>query len=144
MSGFVCIDASVAAKWVLVEDHTDLALKMYMDCLRDEISIVVPPHMRIEVVNSIRKQVARSLITAETAEEYLSDFMRFVVLTTEPNGLYLQAMRIAEQYNRPTAYDANYIALAQIYECDLWTADQRLLNALGGRLPFLKALGDYR
>jgi len=28
-----------------------------------------------------------------------------------------------------TAYDAAYIALAEILNCELWTADQKLANA---------------
>jgi predicted nucleic acid-binding protein len=35
------------------------------------------------------------------------------------------------------------VALAQHLGCDLWTADQRILRAVGGRLPFVRYVGDY-
>jgi predicted nucleic acid-binding protein len=33
---------------------------------------------------------------------------------------------------RASAYDSYYLALAQVLECDFWTADKRLFNALQG------------
>jgi predicted nucleic acid-binding protein len=38
----------------------------------------------------------------------------------------------------------HYIALAELLGATLWTADQRLLRALSGRLPFVRWIADYR
>lgn len=44
----------------------------------------------------------------------------------------LRFMRRAYQLRaNVTAYDAAYVALAEILSCELWTADQRLANASG-------------
>ena len=59
-------------------------------------------------------------------------------------GLYERALSLAEQFNRPTVYDTHYVALAEIAGCDFWTADQRLVNALGGKLAFVKTLDAHR
>ena len=40
--------------------------------------------------------------------------------------------------------DAHYLALAERENCEFWTADTRLLNALKGNLPWVRKLEDYR
>ena len=84
------------------------------------------------------------MITAAEGEDYLRRFLRFTISVASPVGIYEQALRRAQELNHPAAYDAHYIALAQIVGCDFWTADQRLLNALNGRLPFVRDLANYR
>lgn len=49
---------------------------------------------------------------------------------------------LAQKYNRPTAYDASYLALAEDAGCELWTADGRLVKAAAGTLPWLKTVRD--
>ena len=144
VSGYVCIDASVAAKWVLFEELRSLARALYRDSIAKEMTIIGPPHMSTEVVNTIRRRVARGFMTANHAEELLGRFLQYQLTPAAPPGLHQLALRVAEAYNRPGVYDSHYLALAQIYECDFWTADQRLLNALNGRLPFVRSLSDYQ
>jgi predicted nucleic acid-binding protein len=42
------------------------------------------------------------------------------------------------------SYDANYVELARRLGCSLWTDDRELLQALRGRLSFVRWIGDYR
>ncbi|MDQ6693713.1 MAG: type II toxin-antitoxin system VapC family toxin, partial [Chloroflexota bacterium] len=49
---------------------------------------------------------------------------------------------LAKQFDRPRAYDTAYLAVAQMYGCELWTADEKLYNAVGGQLPWVRWLGD--
>ncbi|MBC8099768.1 MAG: type II toxin-antitoxin system VapC family toxin [Armatimonadetes bacterium] len=44
--------------------------------------------------------------------------------------LYRRAYELAEQLSLPTAYDAQYLAVAEHLGCDFWTADERLYNAV--------------
>ena len=48
-----------------------------------------------------------------------------------PRTLYGRALEIAEQHDLPAAYDAHYVALAD------------LLRALGGNLPFVRPIAEY-
>jgi predicted nucleic acid-binding protein len=139
----ICVDASVAVKWLIPEKGSELAHKLYNDIIAAESAIVVPPHMPVEVVNVIRRSVFRGLVTEPEAEELLERFLGFSVDLSFPAGLHARSLSLAHQFNRPTVYDTHYIALAEIAGCDLWTADERLVNALGGRLPFVKLLSAY-
>ncbi|MBM4457262.1 MAG: type II toxin-antitoxin system VapC family toxin [Chloroflexi bacterium] len=51
---------------------------------------------------------------------------------------------MARRLNHPAAYDAHYLALAEMYTCPFWTADERLFNAVHEALNWVHWLGDYR
>lgn len=40
--------------------------------------------------------------------------------------------------------DAQYVALAELYQAQLWTADERMFNALAGHAPFAHLLWEYQ
>ena len=61
----------------------------------------------------------------------------------ESANLHRTALTIAATYDLPAAYDAHYLALAQILGCDFWTGDGTLINTLRGRLAFVRWIGDY-
>lgn len=138
-----CVDASVSAKWIFVEEYTAKARALANDARRAREALVAPPVLRGELCNIIRQKMRRSGLSIEEARERLRLFQTYPVLIAETPRLYDTALVIADRYNLPAAYDAIYVALAQLRGEDLWTDDRRLLNTLGGRLPFVKWIGDY-
>ena len=54
-------------------------------------------------------------------------------------GLYEHALAFAQRFTLPSVYDALYAVLAQRGGVELWTADQRLLSALGAGAPWVHA-----
>lgn len=144
MNALVCVDACVAAKWVLPEPDSDLASDLYARIVADGDSIIAPPHMGVEVVNTIRKKVRRREISPADSEDALSAFLALPISIAIPDGLYESALLLAQRFDRPTVYDTHYVALAQIAGCDFWTADRKLVNALNDRLPFVRPLGSFK
>lgn len=55
---------------------------------------------------------------------------------------YPQALKLTRQFSL-SLYDALYIALAQQLGCEFWTADERIVRALNGRLLFVRLLATY-
>jgi predicted nucleic acid-binding protein len=139
----ICVDASVATKWALTEEDRDLALDLYNTSREAGEPIIAPHFMPIEVTNAIWRRVVQGFIGLADAEERLRVFLEFQVELTAPRESYQAALALSDRFRRPAVYDMHYVALAQIAGCELWTADQRLLNALAGRLPFVKALAAY-
>ncbi len=140
----ICIDANVAVKWVLPEEHAETALALFTDAAQAHQPIVVPPLFPIEATNIIRRQAPKRNIPLEEARRLLERFFTFPVTLSNPPSLHLTAFDIAVTYNLPATYDAHYVALAQLLGCAFWTADQRLINALAGRLTFVRWIGEYR
>ena len=56
-------------------------------------------------------------------------------------GLLRRGYELATAYNRPTAYDAQYLALAERLDCTFWTADERLFNAVKDQFTDIRWLG---
>jgi len=139
----ICVDASVAAKWVLPEEYSDKALALVTATVQARQPIVAPPLLPIEVTNIIRQRMVRANLSLEDARQMLTRFFRFPLTIREPPRLYLLALETSDEHDLPAAYDAHYVALAQLLGCPLWTDDRRLLRALGGRLPFVRWIGDY-
>jgi len=50
---------------------------------------------------------------------------------------------LAAQFNRPAAYDSQYLAVAERLGCEFWTADERLYNAVKTHLSWVKWLGNF-
>ena len=140
----ICVDASVAAKWILDEDHSETARALHDDCVRGGDPIVAPPLLPIEVTNVLRERMRRESLPLADATRLIEQFLRFPVNFRTSPGLYQRALVLADAFALPAAYDAHYVALAQDLNCDLWTADQRLLGLVGDRLPFVRWIGDYR
>ena len=139
----ICIDASVAAKWILPEEHSDKALALYTASIEAGEPLIAPPLLPIEVTNILRQRMVRDGLSLVDASTLLTTFLRFPLSYAAPDGLYLRALELAATHDLPAVYDAYYLALAEHFACLLWTADQRLLRAVQARLPYVHGISDY-
>lgn len=140
----ICVDASVAVKWLFAEEWTDQALALLRDSVATDIPIVVPPLFPIEVTNSIRKRArAQDGPSMESALLLLEEFLALSIEIQNPEGLHRQALILSIELSMPAVYDAHYVALANSLGCLLWTDDRRLLGTIGGRLPFVRSISTY-
>ncbi len=143
----VCIDASIAVKWFLSEDDSDRARALFADITRRGLRPVAPAHFRSEVANVLYRRVL-----TQSAGLRISDDVAFgaTALLTELTieiidtpDLYLDAYQIARAHELRTVYDALYVAVARTCACDLWTADDKLVEAVSDRLTFVHALRNW-
>ena len=51
-------------------------------------------------------------------------------------------MALAVKWRRPSIYDCLYAALADLKNCELWTADERFFNAVKDDFPLVRLLGQ--
>ena len=54
-----------------------------------------------------------------------------------------RAWEIAREFQLPTVYDATYLALAELRQCEFWTADEKLFKRVRDKLSFVQWLGNY-
>lgn len=139
----ICVDASVVAKWLFPEEHSELALALVAASAQAGQRIVAPTLLPIEVTNIIRQRMLRDGLSLGQATRLLGQYHAFSIAISAPEALSERALALADAHNLPAVYDAHYLALAELLGCELWTSDRRLLRALGGKLPFVKWLGDY-
>ena len=147
-AALVAVDASVAVKWVVTgEPFANHAETLLRASLQANQRLVGPPHLHGEVANALYQRLrsqdpARHLTDHET-EEALATYLALPVELVSPPGLYAEALRAGRTFALPSLYDALYVALARLLGCKLWTADRRLLTALGDRAPWVRFIGDY-
>jgi len=140
----ICVDASVAVKWILEEERSDLAMALYEAVVQADRSIVAPPLLPLEVINILRQRMRVNLevsITDATAQ--LDDFLALPIDYHIPVGLHHRALVLADALGLPATYDAHYLALAEHLSCELWTDDLRLMRRVATNLPCLRWIGDH-
>jgi predicted nucleic acid-binding protein len=54
--------------------------------------------------------------------------------------LHRRALALAERFALPAAYDAHDLALAYWLGGEFWTADRRLVQAVGDELPWVRVV----
>lgn len=89
------------------------------------------PHLLdLEVLNVVRRQTLRGILTTERGTTALQD-LENIKMTRYPHTSLLG--RIWELRDNLTAYDAAYVALAEALDAPLITLDRRLAQAPGNR-----------
>ena|SRR3989442_1133054 len=139
-----CVDASVIVKLALKgERYRAKARRLVRESTREGINLIAPPFFTSEVDTAIRKRVHDGRLSQEDAQRAYAVLDRAPVqVMTHPN-LRQRAREIAEHFNQRTVYDATYAALAELRDCEFWTADKIFYEAVKAELPFVKYLPDY-
>ncbi|HSJ71685.1 MAG TPA: type II toxin-antitoxin system VapC family toxin [Acidimicrobiia bacterium] len=94
--------------------------------------IAAPDLLHVEVLSVIRRQLHIGTVDATQADQAVADLLD-LPMTVYPTAPLLP--RCWQLRDNLTAYDACYIALAEILDCSLLTADTRLSRAPGIRCP---------
>jgi predicted nucleic acid-binding protein len=121
----VVIDASVAVKWFLPEEHSEDARSL----LRSEHQLLAPELIYIEVGGVLRKRLRAGEIQDATALNVLVmlQALRLDIHTMRP--LIEAAWRVSTAC-QISFYNSVYLALAVARDAQVVTADRRLYNSV--------------
>ena len=81
------------------------------------------------------------MIISAHGDEAFAQFQRLNIRYVSRPGIISRAWALAKEYDRPEAYDTAYLAVAQIEECEFWTADRKLYRAVGDQLKWVRLVG---
>jgi len=140
----VCVDANIAVMIVTPEAQRPLALSLWSALLERNREMVAPRLFTYEVTSALWRKVVRGLLTYEEGQRAVQAALGLGVTFLDPPGLSERAFELAARFQRPAAYDAHYLALAEHLDCAFWTADERLYNAVRAEFPLIRWLGDYQ
>jgi len=134
IDSLVVIDASVAVKAILPNPLQTHCLGLIQTFI--EVQPAAPALWAYETTSAIAKSVHFGAITEKEALQALEKLdalgVRLFVADVNHN---LAAFNWTLRFKRASAYDSYYLVLAQTLECDFWTADKRLFNALQDSCP---------
>lgn len=140
----LCVDANICVKLVIEEHDTDLAVALWRQWTSQRAIVLAPTLWGYEMVSIVRKQVYRGLLAPELEHPTLNEIFKIPVRQVRPAHLHQRAWSLARRFNRPAAYDAHYLALAEMADCPFWTADERLYNSVHQELRWVHWLGHLR
>lgn len=144
MSTPVVVDASLVLKWVLEERYTAEAFALLEEWQKRDVRPVAPGLLAFEVANALYKRLGRRELTIDVAKGRLDDLLTMGPDLEDDRSIHTRALDLAYGFGRPTAYDAHYLALAERQGCECWTGDERLWNAVKGRLGWVRWVGELR
>ncbi len=124
MSAFV-VDASVAVKWLLCEEHFEAARRL----LDPRHRLCAPDFLLLETDNVFCKRVRRGQFTRAYGEEARRILREFPVEYHAFGTLLDRAYELASE-TRTSPYDCLYVALAEVIGGRMVTADRRFYDRI--------------
>jgi predicted nucleic acid-binding protein len=115
------VDASVVARWLIDAD------KSAEEVLRRG-NVAAPSLLPVEVANALVQQVRSGRLDAPAARGAIDDLMDAELEFVSLEALVAPAFALAIELGL-TVYDAAYVALAELRELPLVTADRRLAGS---------------
>jgi len=123
----VVIDASVAAKWFIVEPGASAAREL----VQSEGVLIAPELIIAEVLNVIWKRLIRNDLERDQVAHVPDALPKLFAELWPTVWLAKRAFEIAAELRHPV-YDCFYLALAESEDATLVTADRRLIGRLAG------------
>lgn len=140
----ICIDANVIVKLPLKgEPFRAKARAPIKECGAKKIVIIAPPLLESEVDSIIAKRVFEGKLSKAEARKIYATLDKMPVRIQTVPDLRCRARELALQLNQRYVYDCTYAALAELRECDFWTADRQFHEAAKTILSFVRFLPDY-
>jgi predicted nucleic acid-binding protein len=102
--------------------------------------IICPALLPFEVTNALHQQWRHSLLQAATIEQLLNALGKLPIQVQTHPELHTRAAQLAQQLGLGAAYDAHYVALAQLMGAELWTLDARLHRRFAEITPVVRLL----
>lgn len=121
----IVLDASATIEWLL---QSPTGVKIDKRIFSPLESLHAPHLLDVEVTQVLRRYVRDKAITARRGHEALED-LADVPLSRYPHDLLIP--RIWELRATLTAYDAAYVALAELLDARLLTCDGKIASASG-------------
>jgi predicted nucleic acid-binding protein len=140
----VVLDSGILIASVFPETLTPQAKSLINQLQADNTILHAPTLLRYELVAVARKAAYQGRVTDAEGLRSLDSLLSYPVTLHFDDVLLKRGYELAVEYNRPTAYDAQYLALAERLSCDFWTVDERLFNVVNGKFPRVFWLGNVK
>lgn len=143
MSVWGVADSGIFIATILPESYSQQAKALIQQWDEQKVRLAAPVLFRYECVAVIRKHVHRNSITVSEGIKKRDILLSQPVETMIDDNLLRRAYELAARFNRPTAYDSQYLAVAERLGCEFWTADERLYNAVSSDLNWVKWIAHF-
>ncbi|MCL4302826.1 MAG: type II toxin-antitoxin system VapC family toxin [Anaerolineae bacterium] len=135
------VDASFVFKLIIPNPQQIHCRTLVTQWQQEGCTLYAPALWLYEITSALCKMVHFGELTPAEAQRLLALVHKLSVQTIPPDETQThRAFAWTHRLNRVAAYDSFYLALAETLNCELWTADQRLRNAVN--LPWVHGLNN--
>ncbi|MCP4357062.1 MAG: type II toxin-antitoxin system VapC family toxin [Chloroflexi bacterium] len=139
-SSTICVDANLVIR--LVADANDELVHHLWERWDTEKKSLIAPHLLyFEVSNALHQYQKHGYLSPHAVGLALQAALALDIKLQGTNNLHQHALKIARRHALPAAYDAHYLALAQQFDAEFWTADRRLVHTVQNTLPWVHFVG---
>ncbi len=136
----VCLDANLVVHLVGSGAKESPIVAAWRQWRADGRPVVAPTLLYYEVSNALHRYGAHGVLQPEEAAALLDAALRLRITLFGDASLHRRALLVAERFGLPSSYDAHYLALAEMFGAEFWTADRRLAQVVGAALPWVHLL----
>ncbi len=133
------LDSNVAVKWVLNESDSPKALRLRDDFVQQIHELLAPDVFPVEVAHALSRAERKGILVPPQGATGLAKILQVLPYLHESLTLIPRAFEISSKA-RVGVYDCLYVALAEQENCELVTADKKLVKNLKGSFQFIVEL----
>ncbi len=127
----IVLDSNVALKVVLPEADSDVAIELVKSFHAGIHTVLAPEVFHIEVAHALTRAERQKRIPDGSAWPLWQSVMADCPQLFDSAPLMKRAIQLSSEF-RVGIYDCLYVALAEQENCNLVTADARLVNSMPG------------
>jgi len=136
-SSIICVDASLVIPLVVGIGNVKRITELWTTWHESECVLIAPTLLYYEVTNALRRYLVHDELSEKETTEALEAALALDITLYNDDELHLKALYFANRFSLPAAYDAHYLALAERFDAQFWTADRRLVRAVQNDLPWV-------
>ncbi len=140
-SSLVVVDASLLIKLWVPENLSEKAVRLQAAWADSGVERFAPSLIDYEIVSALNRKLLSGALSADQVDSALELAFEDSLQIIDTNDMHRDALRIARRLGLHSTYDAHYLAIADDLDCEFWTADERLYNAVRERFPLIRWLG---
>lgn len=100
------------------------------DCYQVGNQLAAPTLLHYEVTNALYQYLKHKHLTAEAVQAAQEAALAIPISLFGDPHLHRRAIQLARDLSLSSTYDAHCLALAQLLDAELWTADKRLAKTV--------------
>lgn len=137
----LCADANTVV-YLFTEGDGGASRVFWEDLRATKSTVIAPSLLRYEVANAFYRLARSRAISEVDASNFLKLAFELPISYYDDPALASRAVHFAKRFDRPTTYDAQYLALSESQVIDFWTGDKRLYNSVHHHLPWVHLVGE--
>ncbi len=142
MPSAICVDASFIIRSLTPNSDLQYATDLLEQWIENQHPLIAPSLITYEVSSALHRLQHLNKLESQIAQEAFTTFQQLGITLIESPQLHNLSWRLAQQFGHSRTYDAAYLAVAQLHNAEMWTADKKLYNSVCEQFTWVKMLGE--